>query len=184
MEKTLDAFMNVLEETSNADFIKTETGKIIVLTKHVNKLIEDKLETGKGSIFAKAWKIKDLKESLTKIDPYKDDIYEGKLDNCGYDLIAERKTIVPFRKLVSYKENNVIIEEKEVKTITVPKSIDKFKTNIISYKIRQINEKEAIRDYGQFEQEAKDDKLFIVEDVIPGKYVENLTNHYIVIPNK
>jgi len=185
MEKTLESFVNMLEENSNADFVKTEQGKIILLLKHIEESIQVK-EPGEGSIFAKAWKIEELKPSLQKINPVEGKyIYEGYLNGAGYNLITERKNIVPFKKLVGYSEEKKLIESTSVKIAHIPQHIDKFKTNIITYKIRQIEINEAITDFTEYEKDAREGKLFILEDVKIGPYIEKFAeNHYIVIPKK
>jgi len=187
MEKTLESFVDMLEENSNADVVKTEQGKTILLVKHVEESIKAQVkEPGEGSIFAKAWKLEELKSSLQKINPIEGkEIYEGQLNGAGYNLIAERKDVVPFKKLVGYSEEKKLVESASVKIAHIPQYIDKFKTDTITYKIRKVEVEEAITDFSQYENDAREGKLYILEDVKIGPYLEKLAeNHYIVIPKK
>lgn len=186
MEKTLESFVDMLEENSNADSVKTEQGKTILLVKRVEESIQSQVkEPGEGSIFAKAWKIEELKSSLQKLNPIEGkEIYEGQLNGAGYDLIAERKDVVPFKKLVGYSEEKKLVESESIKVAHIPQHIDKFKTDTVTYKIRKVEVEEAVTDFSQYENDAREGKLYILEDVKIGPHIEKLADRYIIIPKK
>jgi hypothetical protein len=186
MQITLDEFVSGLHEKSTADFVKTETGKTILILKNIEKIVESQMEQGKGNIFAKNWKIRDLKDSLTILNPIEGkEIYEGVLKDAGFQLVLERVDVVPYRKLIGFEaKGKVMIEDKQVEYVGIPKTLDKFKTDFVHFKIRQVEIKEAAISFEQFEDDARAGKLFILESVYPGKYQENLINKYLVTPTK
>jgi hypothetical protein len=186
MQITLDEFVSGLNEKSNADFIKTETGKTILILKNIEKIVESQMEQGKGNIFAKNWKIRDLKDSLATLNPVEGkEIYEGVLKDAGFQLILERTEVVPYRKLLNFSnKGKVMVENHQMEYVGIPKTLDKFKTDIVNFKIRQVEIKEAAVSYEQFEDEARSGKLFILESIHPGKRENNWVNKYLVTPTK
>lgn len=185
MDNTLESFVDMLHENSNADSVATNDGKTILLVKRVEESIKAQVkEPGEGSTFAKAWKLDELKSSLQKLDLSIDKkIYEGELSGAGFDLIAERKEIVPLKKLVGYSEDKKLVESETVKVAHVPQHIEKFKTNKVTYNVRPVSIEEAERDFTEFEDDARSEKLFILEDVKIGPEFKGWNSDlYIIVP--
>lgn len=184
MSNTLESFVNQLQENSDADSVKTASGKTILLVKRVEESIKAQVkEPGDGSIFAKAWKLEELKQSLKRLSPVSSGLYEGKLSGAGYDLIMERKDIVPLRKLVGYSEDKQLVESETRRVATIPQEIDKFKTDVVTYKIRKVELDEAIKDFTEYEKEAEEHNLFILEDVTIGPHLSKWSDDlYVVVP--
>lgn len=191
MEKTLDSFIDMLHENSDAEPVRTESGKTILLVKRLVEAIEQRVkslvkEPGEGSIFAKEWKVSDMVESLQKIDPNgTKKLYEGKLHNAGYNLIVERKDIVPFKKLYGFQEEKKLVESESRRVAKIVQHLEKFKTDVVTYKIRKIDVKEAQDFFPQFEDEARGEKLFVFEDIEIGPHLDKWNDDlYIVIPRQ
>ena len=186
MDNTLEAFVNTLQENSNADSLVTLDGNTILLVKRVEESIKSQVkEPGSGSIFSKAWKLDELKHSLSKIKIKNSGLYEGKLPGAGFNLIIERKDVVPFKKLVGFTEDKILDEDVTKRVASIPKHIDKFKTDVVTYSFRSISLDEAIKDFTEFEKEALNKTLFILEDVEIGQHINKWDNDfYIVIPKK
>lgn len=187
MSNTLESFVDKLHENSNADFVTTNTGETILLVKRVEESIQEQVkEPGDGPIFAKSWKLEELKPSLEKLSPREGKkVYEGKMHNAGYDLVLERKEVVPFKKLVGYSEEKKLIESETRRIANIPQHIEKFKTDTVTYFIRPVGLDEAIRDFTEFEDDANKHKLFILEDVKIGPHRDRWSDDlYIVIPSK
>lgn len=184
MDNTLESFVDMLHENSNADSVVTENGNTIILVKRVEESISSQVkEPGDGSIFAKAWKLEELKSSLSKLEPKETGLYEGKLSGAGFDLIAERKEIAPLKKLVGYSEGKKLDEATTKKVANVPQHIEKFKTNTITYTLRSVSIDEAIKDFTEFEDDARASKLFILENVEIGPHLDKWSDDlYIVVP--
>ncbi len=186
MDNTLESFVDMLHENSNASSVITESGKTILLVKRIEESIRAQVkEPGDGSIFAKAWKLDELRSSLAKLTPSKKGVYEGELSGAGFDLIMERKEIVPFKKLVGYTEDKKLIESDTVKIANIPQHIEKFKTDTVTYTLRPVSIDEAEKDFTEYEDDARADKLFILEDVRIGPEFHGWNSDlYIVIPKK
>lgn len=184
MDNTLESFVDMLHENSNADSVVTEEGKTILLIKRVEESIKEQIkEPGDGSIFAKAWKLDELKSSLSKLEIDGGGLYEGKLNGAGFELVVERKEIAPFRKLVGFSEDKKLDKTTTKKIVTVPQHIEKFKTDVVTYKLRPVSVDEAIKDFTEFEDDAKANRLFILEDVEIGHHIDKWNDDlYIVIP--
>ncbi len=187
MENTLESFVDMLEENTNADYVVTESGKTILLVKRVEESIKEQVrEPGEGSIFTKAWKLEELKSSLEKITPEGNkELYEGELSGAGFDLIKERKEVVPYMKLVGVNESKILVEAQTRRVINLPLPMDKFKTNTVTYSLRSVSIDEAIKNFTEFEDTARADKLFILEDVTIGPYLNKWNDDlFIIVPNK
>lgn len=186
MDNTLESFVDMLHENSNADSVVTDGGKTILLVKRVEESIKAQVkEPGDGSIFAKAWKLDELKYSLSKLNPSKDGIYEGKLSGAGFDLIAERKEIAPLRKLVGFSEDKKLEEATTKKVANIPQHIEKFKTDTVTYTLRSVSLDEAIKDFTEYEKDAEAGNLFILENVEIGPHLDRWSDDlYIVVPSK
>lgn len=182
MDNTLESFVDMLHENSNADSIVTNSGKTIILVKRVEESIKAE-QPGSGSIFAKAWKLEELKSSLAKLDPGKAGLYEGQLSGAGFNLIAERKQIAPLKKLVGFTESKKLDEAITKRVANVPKNIEKYKTDTVTYKIRPVSVDESIKDFTEFEDDARANNLFILESVEIGKHLDRWNDDlYIVVP--
>jgi hypothetical protein len=180
----LESFVDMLHENSNADFVKTESGETILLVKRVEEEISNHVENiGEGNVFSKAWTLEELKPSLEKLTPTKSGVYEGKMHNVGFQLIAERKDVVPMKKLVGYSEDKRLVESKTIKVASIPQHIESFKTDDVSYTLRSVDLDEAEKDFTQFEDDAREGKLFILEDVAAGKPFQGWKDDmYILFP--
>jgi len=191
MEKTLDSFIDMLHENSDAQPIKTNSGKTILVVKRIAEAIEQKVKSlvkapGEGSIFAKEWKVNEMTESLQKISPVVGKkLYEGNLHNAGYNLIMERKDIVPLKKMFGFSEEKRLVESESRRVATIVPHLEKFKTDTVTYTVRKIELKECQDFFPQFEDGARAETLFILEDIDIGPHIDKWNDDlYIVIPRQ
>jgi hypothetical protein len=171
----LEKFLDKMYENSTIDAALCINDALVLIPKEVERQIENKYKNlEEGHIFERAIRIADLQDVIKRLRPTADQqLYEAEYKDVGYDFTTARKELVKYKKLIGYKENDIIKEENdreyEVKKAIIPRPAEDFKTNTISLKIRQINEEQAKDAYPDYMNEAKEGKLFILEDAHAGR---------------
>jgi hypothetical protein len=181
---TAQDFFNRLENKRMADHVQTVNGMTVLLTKDLEESIAAQTTVGLGSVFTKNWKLDELKTTIEKLEVTANQkIYESKVLGVSFNLIRERKEVVPFKKSEGAVETSVMSEGISKRKIDLPVRIEKFLSNDLHFAIRPIPMGEAIRDFSAFEDVAYSSKLFIVEAVKPGKEIKRWDDDlYIVVP--
>lgn len=175
MENNLENFLDKIYENSTINSALCKNNAVVLLPKEVEKEIESSYgNINEGYIFERSLKIEDLKEVVKRLSPKAGQyLYESTYKGVGYDFRLPRKEVVKYKKLIGYKENDLIKEENNreypVKKSIVPKQKEEFRTNTLSLSIRALTTEQAKRDYPDHIEEAEQDRLFVLEHVHPGR---------------
>lgn len=171
----LEKFLDKMYENSTIDTALCNNNAVVLIPKDVERNIENsynKME--EGHILHRPLKIADLQEAVKKTIPNENkEIYEIQYEDIGYDFTMARKELTQYKKLIGYRENDIIKEENnreyEVKRAVVPKPASSFKTDVLSLKIKKINEEVAKEEYPDYTNEASEGRLFILEEAHAGR---------------
>lgn len=167
----LESFLDTLYEESTIDYVECQNDAVVLIPKEVERTIASQYNNiEEGRLFERKLKIEDLKEVIRNITPLRDAIlYETEYKDVGYDFILPRRNVVRYKKLIGYNEEKMLKEEVEINKAVVPKPIDEFKTNTISIQLKNLNKEQTKEKFDEFADKAAENKLFIVENVFPGK---------------
>lgn len=171
----LENFLDKIYENASIDSALCINDALVLIPKEVERDIEQNYnKINEGHVLHRPLKIADLQEVLKRMKPNADkEIYETYYEGVGYDFISLRKDIVQYKKLIGYKEQDVLKEDNdkecEVKKAIIPQPLSKFETDTLSMKIRKIQEEVAKEQYPDFNNEASEGRLFILENVHAGK---------------
>lgn len=181
---TAEDFFNKLDENQKAEPVTTANGMTVLMTRFLECQTEAKTAIGGGYAFTKAFKLDELRGAVEKLEVSADKaIYEAKILGVSYNLIRERKEIIPFKKTEGTVETSVISEGISKRKIDLPIKKEKFLANDMFFTIRKIDLDEAMKDFSAFDNIAHQGKLFIIESVDPGKKIRKWDDDlYIVNP--
>lgn len=171
----LERFLDKMYENSAIDTALCINDALVLIPKEVERNIQSKYnKIEEGHVFHRPIKISDLQEVIKRMTPDENqEIYEIQHEGIGYDFVSARKELVRYKKLIGYKENDILKEENdkeyEVKKAIIPKPISQFETDVLSLRIKKIHEEVAKEEYPDYTNEASEGRLFILEDAHAGR---------------